>query len=189
MTPADATTAEARQRSTLAPRDYEFLRRAFELPDVALACGERPFGAVIVDPAGKIAGEGYNCTIERDDITAHAEVTAIRRAYPTTDRDRLAACTLYSSAEPCAMCAGAIYWANIRRVVFGLGEQRLRALRNVSERTAALTAGCTAVLATGGHATEVIGAVLEDEAIKPHLAFWSADKARHATRPREHEPT
>ena len=73
------------------------------------------------------------------------------------------------------MCAGGIYWANIRRVVFGLTEARLRRLRNVSECTAALTMSCETVLATGGHPIEVVGGVFEDEAIKPHLTFWGAN--------------
>lgn len=158
------------------PRDHVFLRRAFALAEMGLARGERPFGAVIVGPDGRILGEGYACTIEQRDVTAHAEITAIRRACTSADRDQLARCTLYSSAEPCAMCAGGIYWANIRRVVFGLTEARLRRLRNVSECTAALTMSCETVLATGGHPIEVVGGVFEDEAIKPHLTFWGANK-------------
>ncbi len=174
MTSADIPTS--RRVPNDEPRDHVFLRRAFALAEMGLARGERPFGAVIVDSDGRILGEGYNCTIEQGDVTAHAEITAIRRACAAADRDWFARCTLYSSAEPCAMCAGSIYWANIRRVVFGLSEARLRNLRNVSERTAALTMNCEAVLATGGHSIEVVGGVLEDEAIKPHLAFWSASR-------------
>jgi tRNA(Arg) A34 adenosine deaminase TadA len=176
MTHSAEVMARNAQHEAVATRDHAILRRAFALAELGLARGERPFGAVIADPDGNVLGEGYACTIERGDTTAHAEMTAIRRACAETSRDRLAACTLYSSAEPCAMCAGAIYWANIRRVVFGLSEERLRQLRNVSERTAALTMSCAAVLTSGGHPTEVIGAVLEDEAIKPHLAFWGECK-------------
>lgn len=176
MMRADVATAQNAVHGAVEPHDHTFLRRAFALAEQGLARGERPFGAVIADPDGNIVGEGYNCTIEQADVTAHAEMTAIRRAC-AADRERLATCTLYSSAEPCAMCAGAIYWANIRRVVFGLSEGHLRTLRNVSEPTAALTMGCQAVLMTGGHPTEVVGGVLEDQAIEPHLAFWRADRA------------
>jgi tRNA(adenine34) deaminase len=174
VTSADNSATQSAHRNEA--RDHVFLRRAFALADMGLARGERPFGAVIVDPEGRILGAGYNCTIEQGDVTAHAEITAIRRACTSADRHQFARCTLYSSAEPCAMCAGGIYWANIRRVVFGLSEARLRSLRNVSERTAALTMNCETVLATGGHSIEVVGGVLEDEAIKPHLAFWSANR-------------
>jgi tRNA(Arg) A34 adenosine deaminase TadA len=170
-----APTPPPRERDgSIEQRDQGLLRRAFDLAEIGLARGERPFGAVIADGTGTIVSEAYNCSIEQCDVTAHAEVTAIRRACKAIGREGLAACTLYSSAEPCAMCAGAIYWANIRRIVFGLGEERLRTLRNVSEQTAALSAGCAAVLATGGHPTEVIGPSLEDQALKPHMAFWSA---------------
>jgi len=177
MTPADVAPAQKAGHGAVEPHDQTFLRRAFTLAELGLAKGERPFGAVIADPDGNIVGEGYNCTVEQGDITAHDEMTAIRRAWAKADRERLATCTLYSSAEPCAMCAGAIYWANIRKVVFGLSEGRLRTLRNVSESTAALTMGCQAVLMTGGHPTAVVGGVLEDQAIEPHLAFWGADRA------------
>jgi tRNA(Arg) A34 adenosine deaminase TadA len=159
-------------RGALVPRDFVLLRRAFAMAERAVDDGERPFGAVIADPHGEVLVEIYGRGTALKDLTAHAEASAVRELRGRFDRDFLAACTLYSSAEPCAMCAGAIYWSNIRRVVFGLSEQRLRALRNVSAATSALTIGCEAVLATGGHPIAVFGSVLEDEAIKPHVGFW-----------------
>jgi len=143
------------------------------MAELAVATGERPFGAVIVGADGTIISEAHGHSIAQKDLTSHAEVTAIRNLHGRYDRAFLAGCTLYSSAEPCAMCAGAIYWANIQRVVFGLSEERLRMLRDVSEHTSALQMKCEAVLATGGHPTVVIGSVLEDEAIVPHLGFWA----------------
>ena len=160
------------KRTGLPDAEVAFLRRAFAWAQTALSKGERPFGAVIVSPDGRIVGEGHACSHETGDISAHAEITAIRQAMRISTRDQLQSCTIYASAEPCAMCAGAIYWSNIRRVVFGLDEERLRALRNVSDRGAALTISCRAVLASGGHPTTVIGPVLQDEAIAPHEAFW-----------------
>ena len=159
-------------RGALWPRDFVLLRRAIEMSKRAVADGERPLGAVIADPNGEILVEVYGRGAALKDLTAHAETSAVRALGGRFDRDLLAACTLYSSTEPCAMCAGAIYWSNIRRVVFGLSEQRLRALRNVNAATSALTIGCADVLATGGHPITVIGSVLEDEALKPHLGFW-----------------
>lgn len=156
----------------MVPRDFVLLRRAFAMAEAAVADGERPFGAVIADPSGEPIIEVYGRGAALKDLTAHAETSAVRELRGRFDRDFLAACTLYSSAEPCAMCAGAIYWSNIRRVIFGLSEQRLRALRNVNAATSALTIGCAEVLATGGHSITVIGSILEEEAIKPHLGFW-----------------
>lgn len=155
-------------------QDLTLLRRSFALAARGMSTGERPFGAVIVDKDGHIVAEAYAITHAQKDITCHAEVTAIRTAYAQRTRDDLAGCTLYSSAEPCAMCSGAIYWANIRRVVFGLTEPRLRALRKVAHATS-LQMRCAAVLATGERATDVVGGVLEDEAIVSHLTFWQLD--------------
>jgi len=159
-------------RGALSPRDFTLLRRAFTMAERAVADSERPFGAVIADPNGKILVEIYGRGSALQDVTAHAETSAVRALSGRFSRTFLASCTLYSSAEPCAMCAGAIYWSNIRRVVFGLSEQRLRTLRNVNASTSALTIGCAEVLASGGHPIVVIGSVLEDEAVTAHIGFW-----------------
>jgi tRNA(Arg) A34 adenosine deaminase TadA len=77
-----------------------------------------PFGAVIVDGTGKIVSEGWNCVTSSNDPTAHAEVTAIRRACEALGRFDLAGHVIYSSCEPCPMCLAAIYWARLDRLVF-----------------------------------------------------------------------
>jgi tRNA(Arg) A34 adenosine deaminase TadA len=159
-------------RGALVPRDFVLLRRAFTMAERAVTDGERPFGAVIADQDGEVLVEISGRGVALKDVTAHAETSAVRDLRGRFSRDFLASCTLYSSAEPCAMCAGAIYWSNIRRVVFGLSEQRLRGLRNVNAATSALTIGCADVLASGGYPITVIGSVLEDEAVKSHIGFW-----------------
>lgn len=164
------------QAPVVSEGDLRFLRRSFELAALGLGLGEAPFGAMIVDRSGTVIAEAYACALGQSDVTAHAEVEAIRKATHAVDRERLAGCTLYASAEPCAMCAGAIHWSNIRRVVFGLGEARLRGLRGASAAAYALTIGCASVLATGGHPIMVIGPALEDEAAPSHVAFWSRRK-------------
>lgn len=168
---ADAAS-ELNREAALTPRDFVLLRRSFAMAERAVAVGERPFGAVIAGPDGEVLIEVYGQGVSLRDITAHAETSAVRDLRGRFSREFLAACTLYSSAEPCAMCAGAIYWSNIRRIVFGLSELRLRTLRNVSAATSALTIGCAEVLATGGHSITVIGSVLEEEAVYPHIGFW-----------------
>ena len=155
----------------LSEQALALLRRSFALAELGMANGERPFGAVIADEDGHIVAEAYAVTNAKKDITCHAEMTVIRAVYGQRTREEMAGFTLYSSAEPCAMCSGAIYWANIRRVVFGLTEPRVRNLRKVARETS-LQMRCEAVLATGEQVTEVIGGVLEDEAIVSHLAYW-----------------
>ncbi len=77
-----------------------------------------PFGAVIVDASGNVVAEGWNRVTSANDPTAHAEVTAIRRACEALGRFDLAGHTIYSSCEPCPMCLSAIYWARLDRLVF-----------------------------------------------------------------------
>ena len=81
-----------------------------------------PFGAVIVK-SGQIIGRGYNQVISAKDPTAHAEVMAIREACEYVDHFHLNGCTIYTSAAPCPMCMGAIYWARLDRLVYGASQE------------------------------------------------------------------
>ena len=94
------------------------MRRALELADTASELGEVPVGAVVV-LAEEVIGEGHNRTVTTQDPTAHAEVEAIRSAARRLGGWRLLDTTLYTTLEPCAMCAGAIVLARIPRVVYG----------------------------------------------------------------------
>jgi tRNA(Arg) A34 adenosine deaminase TadA len=106
------------------------------------------------------------------DGTAHAERLLASRACTTLSPDILKDATLYSSAEPCAMCAGAIYWAGIGRLVYGLSEHRLRAVTGNHPENPTLDLPCRAVFASGQRATEVVGPLLEDEAEALHEGVW-----------------
>lgn len=154
-------------------RDGLYLRRAIDLSRTARARGSRPFGAVIVAPDGTVLGEGYNSNAETGDCTAHAEVMAIRDACRQQHgREVLAQATLYSSGEPCVMCAGAIFWANIRRVVYGIDDQRLRVFRGerLDQRDVALS--CRDVFAAAPFAVACVGPSLVAEATEPHVGAW-----------------
>ena len=99
--------------------------RALELAGAAAALGEVPVGAVIVDPAsGEIVGEGHNRPIAAHDPTAHAEIMAIRDAARRLGNYRLTGLDLHVTLEPCAMCAGAISFARIRRLVFAASDPK-----------------------------------------------------------------
>src|SRR6202790_1648594 len=115
--------------SSLSPaeRDAHFLRRSFDIAGRAMTHGNHPFGALLVDANGNVLIEAENGYMPAHDGTAHAERLLATQACTTLSPEILRGATLYSSAEPCAMCAGAIYWAGIGRLVYGLSEHRLRA--------------------------------------------------------------
>ncbi len=97
----------------------EFMRRAIELSRKGMEAGDGgPFGAVIVKE-GKIVGEGWNRVLVTNDPTAHGEVVAIRESAKSLASFNLKGCDLYTSAQPCPMCLGAIYWSRIDRVYYG----------------------------------------------------------------------
>jgi tRNA(Arg) A34 adenosine deaminase TadA len=107
-------------------RDAHFLRRSFDVARRSMKNGNHPFGAILVDASGNVPIESENGYMPAHDGTAHAERLLATEACRTLPADVRAKATIYSSAEPCAMCAGAIYWAGIGRLVYGLSEHRLR---------------------------------------------------------------
>ena len=136
--------------------------------------GNHPFGAILVDGAGGVLIEAENGYMPAHDGTAHAERLLATQACTTLGADTLKTSTLYSSAEPCAMCAGAIYWAGIGRLVYGLSEHRLRAITGDHPENPTLNLPCRKVFETGQRSVEVIGPLLEDEAAALHAGVWNA---------------
>ena len=153
-------------------RDEELLRRCFEVARRAMANGNHPFGAILADEAGNVLIETENGYMPAHDRTAHAERLLASQACRTMQATVLRNATLYSSAEPCAMCAGAIYWAGIGRVVYGLSERRLRALTGNHPENPTLDLPCRDVFKSGQRATEIVGPLLEDEAEALHAGVW-----------------
>lgn len=96
------------------------------------AKGEVPIGAVVVFE-GKIIGRGHNVSISRSDPTGHAEIVALRQAAKKRRNYRLTGCTLYVTVEPCPMCAGAMIWARVERVIFGALDEKAGACGSVCD--------------------------------------------------------
>jgi tRNA(Arg) A34 adenosine deaminase TadA len=153
-------------------RDEHFLRRSFDVAGRAVTHGNHPFGAILVDQDGNVLIEMENGYMPAHDATAHAERLIATQACTTLSGDVLRHATLYSSAEPCAMCAGAIYWSGIGRLVYGLSERRLRMLTGNHPENPTLDLPCREVLKRGQRPTEVIGPMLEDEAAAVHEGVW-----------------
>jgi len=147
------------------------LQRANAVAQRAMAVGRHPFGALLVD------ADGQTVLLEQGNVDGvdHAESLLARTAARRFSAERLWRCTLVSTVEPCAMCAGTQYWAHIGRLVYGMSERRLLELTGNHAENPTLDLPCREVFARGQKAIEVFGPVAEaEEAIAAlHRGFWS----------------
>jgi tRNA(Arg) A34 adenosine deaminase TadA len=154
-------------------QDLAFLRQAIELARKARNDGRHPFGALIVNERGEtVVAARNNAVRPNGDPTQHAEMLASSQAARLLSEAELAKCTLYTSTEPCAMCAGAIYWTGIGRVVFALAETGLLRYTGSHTENPTLDLPCREVFARGQKPIAVAGPLLEDEAGLVHEGFW-----------------
>jgi tRNA(Arg) A34 adenosine deaminase TadA len=160
------------------PYDELFLRRAIALSEAAVARGGRPFGAILCDGDGQVVSQAESVApVDPRDWTAHSEMQALRAASATMTWEALGSATIYASAEPCPMCAAAIYWCNIRRLVFCVSEPTMRALREPYERAAGIAMRCDEIFDRCSRRIEVVGPLLEEEGVKVHQLFWPNARA------------
>jgi tRNA(Arg) A34 adenosine deaminase TadA len=149
------------------------LRTANAVAQRALDAGHHPFGAVLVGPDHEtVLAEQGNI-----DAVNHAEAVLARTASRAFGADELWRCTLYTTVEPCCMCAGTVYWAHIGRVVYGMSEHSLLLLTGAHHENPTMDLPCREVFARGQKRIEVIGPVPEVEAeiAALHIAFWKRD--------------
>jgi tRNA(Arg) A34 adenosine deaminase TadA len=154
------------------PIDLQHLRTAIEIARQAREHGNHPFGALLVDKNNKVLLQAENTVVTGCDCTGHAETNLMRLASRHYSAEELESCTLYTSTEPCAMCAGAIHWGNVRRVVYALSEIDLYDLIGPSPEHLLLP--CREVFACSKRFVEVDGPALEldREARAVHAGFW-----------------
>ena len=158
---------------TLSRRDLELLRQTISLSDESKKRGRHPFAALVADENGNVVvTAGNNSMPPEGDPTQHAELVAAAQATQKLSPEQLAKSTLYTSAEPCCMCAGAIYWTGIGRVVYALSEHTLLGLTGDHPENPTFSLPCREVFARGQRKVTVVGPLLEDEAAKPHEGFW-----------------
>ena len=160
MTPADPTTAQC----------LAALRRANAIARRALDAGHHPFGALLLD------ADHETVLMEQGNVDGvnHAEAVLAREAAKRFPAERLWNCTLVTTVEPCCMCAGTQYWANIGRVLYGLDERALLAITGNHAENPTMDLPCREVFARGQKAVRVIGPVpeAEDEIAALHRDFW-----------------
>ena len=125
----------------ITPADEVLLRRAIAIASAAVSLGDAPYGSLLAAPDGKIIAEAHNTVTRDNDITAHPELKLARWAAQELDADTAARTTMYTSCQPCGMCAGAIERSGLGRVVYALATDQLIALNPGSARRAVPTQG------------------------------------------------
>ena len=145
-----------------------FIRQCIALSEQAVRHGDEPFGALLVVD-GDVRLRAQNRVVTASDPTRHAELLVASEASRRLDVATVAGATLYTSTEPCVMCCGAIYWSRISRVVFGCSAIELGVVAGGS-----LVMPSRQVFASGTRRVDVVGPVLETEALAVHRAYWSA---------------
>ncbi|MEM0998444.1 MAG: nucleoside deaminase [Bacteroidota bacterium] len=143
--------------------DEHYMRQALREAEVAFAAGEVPIGAVVV-VRNRIIGRGHNQVERLQDATAHAEMLAITAASDYLGSKFLNECTLYVTIEPCVMCAGALQWVRVGRIVFGAGEPKFGYQRYGSGLL--------------HPKTEIIGGILSDECSALMREFFRSRRER-----------
>lgn len=155
--------------------NIEALRRANEIARQSRETGNTPFGAVLVNKDGEIILEQGNAEKDLGDATAHAELTLASRASRTFSKEYLKDCTLVTTVEPCPMCTGGIYWANIGHIVFGITERQLLEMTGSDEKNPTFNMGAEKVIAAGQKDITLEGPFDEvaDEIVEVHRGFWT----------------
>ena len=165
------TTTDAAADGRIEPSDEQVLAlldRAQALSRRTMDAGHHPFAALLV------AADHATVLLEQGNVDRvnHAEAVLAREAARRYSPTELWPCTLVTTVEPCAMCAGTQYWANIGRTIFGIAEKELLAITGNHAENPTLDLPCRAVFAAGQRPVEVIGPLLEDEAAAIHADAW-----------------
>lgn len=175
MTAEEPSWAVARRASYTHEEDVAFLRQAIEVSRHSREHGNTPFGAILVNEHKEVALAQENVEIDTHKCTGHAETQLCEAASQRFEHDYLWQCTLYTTGEPCAMCTGAIYWANIGRVVYAMTERDILAQTGSSEQNPTLDTPCRSIFATSQKDIEVVGPFPElvEEAAAVHAGYWN----------------
>jgi tRNA(Arg) A34 adenosine deaminase TadA len=156
----------------LSRRDHILLDRTYEIAWSSRQNGNHPFGALVADESGTILAEAENAVRSTGDLAAHAEVNVLHKAALSLPMDVLSKATMFTSTEPCAMCAATAYWVGIARVVYGLAETELISIIGPDPENLTLQLDCRTVLGSGQRPVAVIGPIEHPRAREVHEGFW-----------------
>lgn len=154
-------------------RKEELLRRTIELARESRGRGDHPFGALLADAKGEILAEAMNTCGTEGDRTGHAERNLMTDVSKRYSPEFLAECTMFTSAEPCAMCAGSVYWTGVGHVVHGMSEKALKALIGPDPENLTMDLPCRDVFSAGQRKVTVEGPLLSKESATVHEGFWT----------------
>ncbi|MCL2763623.1 MAG: nucleoside deaminase [Treponema sp.] len=158
-------------------RDIELLYEAGRIARRAKEKGNHPFGCLLADAGGTILLTGENTVVTEHNDCGHAETNLMIAASKKYDRDFLAGCSIYTTGEPCAMCTGAIYWTNVRRIVVGFSERDLLIMTGADPENPTFNLPCSEILARGQKDFEIVGPVndraLIETLLEDHRDFWN----------------
>lgn len=168
-------TEHPRTFADLKPFEVDLLKRTVEIAREAKEGGNHPFGALLADADGNILMEQGNEEVTHPNCTGHAETALMRRASEKYSYEEMEEFTLYSCCEPCCMCAGAMYWGHLGRLIYGCSEAALKEVTGNDPRNPTLDLPCEAVFACGQRDIEVIGPVqdLFDDFLALHKDYWT----------------
>lgn len=146
--------------------EEKFMQQAIDLAAQARQHGNHPFGALLVMD-GEVQLTAENRVNSERDVTRHAELNLISAATRQFSPEALSKMTLYTSTEPCAMCTGAIYWAGVRKVIYGCSAETLDGMAAGS-----FVVPSREIFARGDEETVVVGPMMEETAVSVHDRFW-----------------
>jgi tRNA(Arg) A34 adenosine deaminase TadA len=145
--------------------DIRLLKVTLQVAERSLQKGNLPFGCLLADADGVILEEGENTVVTSNDSIAHCEINLVHQLAGKYDAAFLAACSLYASTEPCPMCAAAIFWSGIGRVVYALSKESYHAVVGTNNPAYVFNMPSRELLRHAGRTVEVVGPLLEEEAI------------------------
>ncbi len=151
--------------------DLTHLRHAIRLSEDARRCGDMPFGAVLVAPDGAVLAAAQNSIVTDRNLTAHAEINALRTASARCSAQQIAAATMYASGEPCPMCSGAMVRFGLRRLLFGIRASVAMTYLPATAGVIAASVACRDILKLAAAPVEVQGPVIEEEARAPFESY------------------
>lgn len=158
-------------------RDIELLYEAGRIARRAREKGNHPFGCLLAGADGTVLLTGENTVTTEHNDCGHAETNLMIAASKKYGREFLAGCSIYTTGEPCAMCTGAIYWANVRRIVIGYSEGDLLAMTGADPENPTFSLPCEEILARGQKDFEIVGPIkdrrLIETLLEDHRGFWN----------------